>query len=160
MNSSSINILFFIRSLSYGGAQRQLTVLCKVLHQRQVQLVVVTFYPSNGEMEKELRAVGVRSAAMDMSLYDQTTQVVYRIQRWASQFADMIITNSHSARDHACALGFPKEKIVVVPNGIDTNRMAAVYNGCDIVTSATGGICWRNISLANITTPRSSSMSG
>jgi glycosyltransferase involved in cell wall biosynthesis len=65
---------------------------------------------------------GVRSAAMDMSLYDRTTQIVYRIQRWASQFADMIITNSHSARDHACALGFPEEKIVVVPNGIDTNR--------------------------------------
>jgi len=54
-----VKILFLLRSLNYGGAERQLVLLAKGLHERGHHIVVVTFY-SGGPLERELQEAGVR----------------------------------------------------------------------------------------------------
>lgn len=54
-----MKILFLIRSLNRGGAERQLVVLAKGLRERGHDVVVAVFY-SGGELEKELLNAGVR----------------------------------------------------------------------------------------------------
>jgi glycosyltransferase involved in cell wall biosynthesis len=49
----TVKILFLIRSLGFGGAERQLVNIAKGFHERGHQIVVVTFY-SGGALEKEL----------------------------------------------------------------------------------------------------------
>lgn len=57
--SASRRLVFLIRDLGRGGAQRQLTVLASALAKRPGwQITVVHFYP--GEFEAELSAAGVR----------------------------------------------------------------------------------------------------
>lgn len=48
-----MKILFLIRSLGFGGAERQLTTVAKELHKRGHEILVVTLY-SGGPLEKEL----------------------------------------------------------------------------------------------------------
>jgi glycosyltransferase involved in cell wall biosynthesis len=55
----ALKILFLIRSLDYGGAERQLTILSKGLRERGHDIAVAVFY-SGGPLEKELREAGVR----------------------------------------------------------------------------------------------------
>src|SRR2546426_9779239 len=54
-------VLFLIRSLEIGGAQRQLVELAGGLHKHGVSVGVVTFYPG-GALLQELRATGVSVA--------------------------------------------------------------------------------------------------
>ncbi len=53
-----MTLLFLLRSLHFGGAERQLVVLAKGLHQRGHRVTVVTFY-DGGPLEQELRQAGV-----------------------------------------------------------------------------------------------------
>ena len=57
-----------------------------------------------------------------MSRYDWLSRYAYRIECVLSVFADLIIANSHAGREYALSNGFPFEKVVVVPNGIDTDK--------------------------------------
>lgn len=59
LNRKPIKICFLLRSLTYGGAERQLVLLAKGLHERGHHVAVITFY-SGGPLEKELREAGVR----------------------------------------------------------------------------------------------------
>jgi glycosyltransferase involved in cell wall biosynthesis len=63
---------------------------------------------------------GVRSSNMDLSMYDWLRRFSYFLERKLSRFADLIIANSHAGMENAILNGFPKEKITVIPNGIDT----------------------------------------
>ncbi len=65
---------------------------------------------------------GVRSARMDFSRYDWTAGVVYRVEVFLSLFVDRIIVNSQSGADYHSGKGFNRAKMVVIPNGINTNR--------------------------------------
>lgn len=65
---------------------------------------------------------GIRASKVDVSVYDRLRRVVYRTESWLSSLPDLIICNSEAARSDALARGFPGERTVVVPNGIDTNR--------------------------------------
>jgi glycosyltransferase involved in cell wall biosynthesis len=53
-----MNILFLIRSLEPGGAERQLVVLARGLRQRGHDVAVAVFYPG-GALESELQDAGV-----------------------------------------------------------------------------------------------------
>src|SRR5207248_2823058 len=53
-----MKIFFLIRSLGLGGAERQLVLVARGLHERGHEVVVATFY-SDGALEKELREAGV-----------------------------------------------------------------------------------------------------
>jgi glycosyltransferase involved in cell wall biosynthesis len=65
---------------------------------------------------------GVRASNVDLSRYDRLSRVVFRLECFFSRFADLIIVNSHAGRDYHLKHGFPEGKMVVVHNGIDTER--------------------------------------
>lgn len=175
-----LSILFLIRSLGQGGAERQLVTLAKGLASKGHRIQILVFY-GRGELEKDLletniavyqlekasrwdvlaflfkcyRAIrksnpdilhsylvtantiatllkpmllateivwGVRAANMNLENYDWVARWSYRIENWLSPFADLIICNSESGRNHAIAKGFPGRKIAVISNGIDTEH--------------------------------------
>ena len=62
--ASTLRIAFLIRSLGYGGAERQLVVLASALRARGHTVSVLTFYPG-GELEPELRNAGVRVRSLE-----------------------------------------------------------------------------------------------
>jgi glycosyltransferase involved in cell wall biosynthesis len=62
---------------------------------------------------------GVRSAEADLARYEWLTRLVYANEGRVARFADAIIANSEAGRRHGIAIGFPAEKITVIPNGID-----------------------------------------
>lgn len=59
-----MNILFLIRSLDCGGAERQLVVLARGLHQRGHKVSVAVCY-SGGPLEADLKEASVRMIALD-----------------------------------------------------------------------------------------------
>lgn len=67
-------------------------------------------------------AWGIRASNMDLDRYDWTARLAYRIERILSRFADLIIVNSRAGFDYAATQGFPTERMVVIPNGIDIQR--------------------------------------
>lgn len=173
-----MKILFLLRALNCGGAERQLVLLARGLRQRGHDVAVAVFYPG-GPLEAELResAVpviflhkrgrwdvvrflarlvqtvlherpdvlhsyisnlvtvfvqpflpsmkivwGVRSSYMDFSRYNWLFRASYAVACRLSGSADLIIANSHAGRQCHVAGGYPEEKMVVIPNGIDTKR--------------------------------------
>jgi glycosyltransferase involved in cell wall biosynthesis len=65
---------------------------------------------------------GVRSARMDLTAYDWLSKLVYELERRLSSLPDLIIVNSQAGRRILGKRGFPVEKVVYVPNGIDVER--------------------------------------
>jgi glycosyltransferase involved in cell wall biosynthesis len=65
---------------------------------------------------------GVRASDMDLKAYDRLTRLSYAAERLLSKRADLIIANSRKGRDFAVSTGFPRERMIVIPNGIDTER--------------------------------------
>ncbi len=59
-----MKILFLIRALDRGGAERQLVLLSKGLRVRGHDVVVATFYPG-GLLAKELSDSGVRIRSLN-----------------------------------------------------------------------------------------------
>ena len=57
-------LLFLIRSLNYGGAERQLVALAKGLWSREQSLAIATFYPG-GAFSKDLELVGVPVVSLE-----------------------------------------------------------------------------------------------
>lgn len=65
---------------------------------------------------------GLRSAHVDVDRYDWLFRSAYRCEARLSRVADLIICNSTAGLEHAAGRGFPRGRMVVVPNGIDTER--------------------------------------
>ncbi|MBF0137496.1 MAG: glycosyltransferase [Magnetococcus sp. DMHC-1] len=62
---------------------------------------------------------GVRASDMDLDHYHPVTKLTFGLTCRLSRFADRIIFNSEAGRVFHCERGYPAEKSVVVPNGID-----------------------------------------
>ena len=173
-------IAFLIRSLDYGGAERQLVTLVKALDKKGFEITVLCFYPG-GPLEKDLedsrvkiiclekrgrwdlfsflgRLVhslkeiqpdvlhgylsesnmvaifikpffpslrmiwGVRASNVDLTRYDWLSRLLFPLECFLSRFADLIIVNSHAGHAYHLAHGFPANKMLVIPNGIDSER--------------------------------------
>jgi glycosyltransferase involved in cell wall biosynthesis len=173
-----VKILFLIRALNYGGAERQLVALARGLHQAGQPVTVVVFY-SGGELEKDLVAAGVpirsldktgrwdlpgflfrfvrcvrrekpeiihgylilpnflallaklvvpglrsvwgvRDSDMNLDRYGLLARMLYRTEAFLSRYVDLVIANSHAGLEFSYANGFQRDKMVVIPNGIDT----------------------------------------
>jgi glycosyltransferase involved in cell wall biosynthesis len=65
---------------------------------------------------------GVRASNMDLSHYDWLSRKFYKLECFLSKFADTIIINSKAGYEHSVSNGFPENKMVIVPNGIDTEK--------------------------------------
>ena len=65
---------------------------------------------------------GVRASDVDLSQYDRLARFTFRLSVFLSRFADRIIVNSKCGMAYHQKQGYPLEKMVVVPNGIDTER--------------------------------------
>jgi glycosyltransferase involved in cell wall biosynthesis len=173
-----VKILFITRSLNCGGAERQLVLLARGLHQRGHDVAVALFY-SGGPLEADLREASVRilplnkrgrwdvfgfltrlvrtvlrerpdllhgyignlmtvfmkpflpslktvwsirCSYIDFSRYDWLFRICHALECNLAWSADLIIANSQAGYQSHVADGFPKDKIVVIPNGIDTAR--------------------------------------
>jgi len=172
-------LLFLLRSLNYGGAERQVVALATSLRQKGESVAIATLY-SAGPWRKNLEAAGVplytlgkhwrwdlffvfrliklvretrpailhgclgianiltvllhpllpnvrivwgvRASDMDLRRYGWLDRLLYRLECALSRFADLIIANSYTGLNYAVAHGFPKEKMVVISNGIDTDE--------------------------------------
>ncbi len=171
-------ILFLIRSLDVGGAERQLLSLVRGLAKRRFESTVATFYPG-GRLEREIPSIegvtlvslgkrgrwdlggflvrlvrevrgkrpdllhgymaianelcllvgralgikvvwGLRASNIDYFRYDWIQGWSFRFAALLSRFPDLIIVNSRAGREHCIAKGYSGERMVVIPNGIDT----------------------------------------
>ena len=65
---------------------------------------------------------GVRASNVDLDRYDWLSRLSYRIECLLSRFTDLTICNSRAGMEHAAAHGFPRERMTVIPNGIDTEH--------------------------------------
>ena len=65
---------------------------------------------------------GVRCSNIDFSRYDWLFRTSHALECRLARSADLIIANSHAGRRGHVADGYPGDKTVVIPNGIDTVR--------------------------------------
>jgi glycosyltransferase involved in cell wall biosynthesis len=66
---------------------------------------------------------GLRAAGVRLDRCDALSALMYRSEVWLARRADLIVANARAVRADAVARGLPADRIVVVPNGIDTNAM-------------------------------------
>ncbi len=66
----------------------------------------------------------VRAAAIDTSRYDALSALTIRLEARLARRADFVIANSHAGCDDAVLRGMSRDRIAVVPNGIDSVSMA------------------------------------
>jgi len=75
--------------------------------------------------QPECRLVwGFRASNMDLDRYDWSHRASETLQRILVRRVDKIVTNSQSGRECAASRGFPSDRQVVIPNGIDTEKFA------------------------------------
>jgi glycosyltransferase involved in cell wall biosynthesis len=62
---------------------------------------------------------GMRDSGVDIMKSDFISNAISRAESYESRFADLIIANSFAGEKYCVAKGFPADKIVTIPNGID-----------------------------------------
>jgi glycosyltransferase involved in cell wall biosynthesis len=67
-------------------------------------------------------AWGIRASNMDMSNYDWTWGLTFRLECFLSRRPDIIIANADAGMEYVIGKGFPRRSMTVIPNGIDTER--------------------------------------
>jgi glycosyltransferase involved in cell wall biosynthesis len=65
---------------------------------------------------------GIRASNMDLSNYDWTWRLTFRIECALSFRPHCIVANSEAGQQYVTSLGFPADKLTVIPNGIDVSR--------------------------------------
>ncbi|MGB8690234.1 MAG: glycosyltransferase [Microcoleus sp.] len=174
-------VVFLIRDLNYGGAQRQLVTLVKALHQEDCFDVTVLHFYSGGPLLKDLSDRGIPTISLEkqerwdvlgffarlfghlkciqpdvlhgylgesnivtvlLKPFFPSTRIIWGIRGsntpsthygWLgsllshlhlllSFFTDLIIVNSHVGKADCVNEGYSPDKMVVISNGIDTER--------------------------------------
>ena len=65
---------------------------------------------------------GLRASYRDFSHYDWVSRLSFRVGATLSRFADLIIVNSWAGLRHHASRGYAPGRMIVIPNGIDTER--------------------------------------
>lgn len=65
---------------------------------------------------------GIRESKMTPDHYDWLGNLLSNLERPLSDLTDLIIVNSHAGRADYLNSGLPENKMIVIPNGIDTGR--------------------------------------
>jgi glycosyltransferase involved in cell wall biosynthesis len=87
----------------YGGVANELTLMM-------------------GKIDGAKVVWGLRASNMDFSYYGWLSIWLFHIGAWFSRFADLIIANSYAGAQHHIAQGYCRARMMVIPNGIDTER--------------------------------------
>jgi len=64
----------------------------------------------------------IRAAGMEMQHYDWLSRSIPKLEALLSRYSDIVIANSEAGAQWAAGRGFPRPRVVVVENGIDTQR--------------------------------------
>ncbi|MCH2244479.1 MAG: glycosyltransferase [Crocosphaera sp.] len=72
---------------------------------------------------------GVRCSDRNLSRYDWLSKASFQLESRLSPLADLIIVNSHTGKSYHIDYGFPSKKMVVIPNGIDTEYFKPAPDG-------------------------------
>jgi len=65
---------------------------------------------------------GLRTSNLDLAKYNWITRLMFYLQQSLATFADLTVANSHAGKEYHVAKGFPNQRTIVIPNGIDTER--------------------------------------
>jgi glycosyltransferase involved in cell wall biosynthesis len=65
---------------------------------------------------------GVRASNMDVSRYDWLARISLCLSAFMSRFPDAIIANSVAGKEFHRSIGYYTNRMMVIPNGIDTDR--------------------------------------
>lgn len=65
---------------------------------------------------------GIRASKMDWRKYGLRQTILWPLVTKLSKRADLIISNSWSGAQHHIDIGYPADRITVIPNGIDTEK--------------------------------------
>lgn len=65
---------------------------------------------------------GVRASDMDLTQYGWFPRWMFRLSCWLARFADLVVVNSAAGVAYHAARGYPRDKMVLIPNGIDVDR--------------------------------------
>jgi glycosyltransferase involved in cell wall biosynthesis len=84
--------------------------------QNILTILLKPFFP------KARTVLGVRASNMDLSRYDWLARITDSLASFLSRFADLIIVNSKAGFNHSLSQGYPEKKMILIPNGIDTER--------------------------------------
>jgi glycosyltransferase involved in cell wall biosynthesis len=68
----------------------------------------------------------LRASELQAAQYDRLSRLALRLEAVLAHVPDLIIANSEAGRRSAIARGFPRERVAVVPNGIDTERFPPI----------------------------------
>ena len=72
---------------------------------------------------RKMRVVwGVRASNSDLGEDDWLQRVIFNMGCLLSRFADLVICNSTAGMEYCAALGYRLDRLVVIPNGIDSER--------------------------------------
>jgi len=71
----------------------------------------------------------IRVAHMDMSRYDRVMRMAHHIESRLSAMADLVVSNSDAGADWAAQRGMARNRLVVIRNGIDTERFRPGIEG-------------------------------
>jgi glycosyltransferase involved in cell wall biosynthesis len=64
--------------------------------------------------------MGVRTSGKDLARYDWTFRASFWLERLCAGLADLVILNSQAGKTAYVKKGFRPDKMIVIPNGIDT----------------------------------------
>lgn len=67
---------------------------------------------------------GIRESGMDLSRYGRGVRAVAAVARRLANRPELIVCNSHAAVEHYGNAGYPRDRMTVIPNGIDTERFS------------------------------------
>jgi glycosyltransferase involved in cell wall biosynthesis len=87
LNGADVNqcdILFLIRSMGRGGAERQLSLLARALHGRGLKIVVAVFY-AGGALERELHDSGVEVLDLEKAGRWSNVDVIRRLMAFVRE---------------------------------------------------------------------------
>jgi glycosyltransferase involved in cell wall biosynthesis len=173
-----VKVVFLVRQLNIGGAERQLVIVANELASRGHEVVIASFYPG-GALSKQLDSRRVRLISLEKrsrwdlftmyfkvlrvmrqerpdilhgwmhtqnvvataarfffpkaklywcvrasnleTVLDRVESLAVWLQSRLAVFADCIVVNSMAGLEHAASGGIDREKMVFIPNGIDTN---------------------------------------
>jgi glycosyltransferase involved in cell wall biosynthesis len=81
---------------------------------------------------------GVRASDLDGSDYDWLHRLNTRVETLLSRTADLIISNSEAGKRHVLRIGYPADRVTVVPNGIDLKEFEINPQARERIRSAWG----------------------